>query len=138
MYSCVIAVTNVMMRSVISVQIVAVVIIIYAMPMSVISRVISPIIRRIPNRIIRTPKPTVNNRCVDINRLYNIVVAINIRIADNLNNGFIVLFCNNQRGNVLKNISCQDRLNDNDMSILVWYFQYPEVINLPIIVQIKV
>jgi len=84
-----------MMRSVISIQIITVVIIIYAVVISVVGRIISPIIRRPPTEIKRTPKPTVNNRRVDINGLNDIVVAVDIRVADNLNNRLVVLFCHN-------------------------------------------
>jgi len=107
--------------------------------MSVIGGIITPIVRRIPGSVIRSPKPTVNNGSININRLYNVVVAIDIRVSDNLDNRSVILFCYNQCCYILVNVFCQNCLNNNDTCISIrGCFHNPEVINFTVIIQIKV
>jgi hypothetical protein len=70
-----------MILGVIVSHIVEIVVVGHTVIMSVIHRIISPIVWRIPPYVRRAPKPTVNDWSVNIYRLDNITSSINIWVA---------------------------------------------------------
>lgn len=102
--------------------------------------VVSPIVRRMPCMPSRSPKPVVNDWCIDIYRLDDIIGSINIFIADYLNadllGSFIALHIDTCH--VLKNIFCQNGLQHNKMCISIARFDNTQIVNLPVSVQVEV
>ena len=54
-------------------------------------RIITPIIRRVPYPPCRTPEPRIQQRCIEIYRLDDIINTIDIFITYNLNRYLLVL-----------------------------------------------
>ena len=73
--------------------------------------VIAPVPWAVPCVPCVTPEPIVDNRSENIYRLYYVVLAIDILIADYLNRNLVVIvFLNIYRGNILEDILRQNRL----------------------------
>jgi len=90
-----------MILGVIVSYIVEIVVVGHTVIMSVIHRIISPIVWRIPSYIRRTPKPIVNDRSVDIYRLHDIASSVNIWVAYYLYYRLIAFFRHNDSGYIL-------------------------------------
>lgn len=107
--------------------------------LSVIIRIIAPIIRRMPYRIIRSPEITVNNRYGHIDWRNNIVWSVNIRVTYKLHNHCIVLCLLKHNGRyILIDIGSKYSLQDHQTGISFRLFKHPYIIHIPISVQIKI
>ena len=102
--------------------------------------VVSPVVWRVPVVPVWVPEPVVYNRTVDVNRLYDVVAAINVFVADYLNRnvfGFNIFFYIN-RCYVLVDVGCENCLY-HDVVIAVFYrFNAPEVVNFSVAVEVEV
>ena len=103
------------------------------------TRVISPIPRTLPCVPVRTPKPVVDNRSIDIYRFDDIVRSIYIFVADNLN-GHIVgcVFLYVYRGNVLIDILGEDSLQNDESFVTLTRLYYAQVIHLTVSVEVEI
>lgn len=75
----------------------------------------------------RTPKIGINYRSCNVNRFDNVISAINIRVADNLDTyafggGFLV---HDNRCYILVQIFCQNGLHDNYVHVAFHGFYNP-------------
>ena len=98
--------------------------------------VVSPIVRRMPCVPSRSPKPVINDRCIDIYRFDDIIGSINIFITDYLLCSFVTLYIDTCY--VLENIFCQNGLQHNKMCIPIARFDNTQIVNLSVSVQVEV
>lgn len=101
------------------------------------TRIISPVPRTVPCAPCGAPEPIVDNRPVDIYRLDDIVRAIYVLIAHNLN-AYIVrfVFLHVYRGYVLEDILCEDGLQHHQTLVTFAYLNNPQIIHLSVAVQV--
>lgn len=100
---------------------------------------IAPIPRRMPCVPSVAPKPVIDNRSVDINRLYHIVGAIYIFVAYHLNGYHIFLvFLHVDGCHVLIDILCENRLQDNQTLVTFTGLYHAQVIHFSVSVQIQI
>lgn len=101
--------------------------------------VISPVPRTIPCVPTGTPKPIVDYRTIDINRLDDIVGTIYILIADDLNRHLLRrVFLYVDRSDILVDILCEDCLQYDHTLIALAYLYYADIIYVTIAVQVQV
>lgn len=101
-------------------------------------RVITPIVGRMPNHIVRAQKPGENDRSTYICRFNNIVWAIKVGVADYLNVVASIIPFNVNCCNVLKNISVQHGLNGNQVHAVIVLLNNPKVIYITVVVEVEI
>ena len=127
----------VMMMKIIAMVIV--VMITYAGIRSPPTRPVVPIPRRVPASPVRTPKPIVNNRSVDIYRFYHIVRTIDIFIADNLYRDIVgLIFFHIYTGHVLVNVLSQNSLQHDQVLVAACCLYHTDIIHISVAVKIQV
>lgn len=129
---------------VIRVMIVMVAVIIVVMPctavtISVVWRIAMPVVWRVPAVIEWTPEEVEDDRNSHVGRLDHVVGAIDIAITYDLNHGLVVfLFLHDDGGNILVDILCQNGLDEDNVSIVVWQLHYAHIVNVTVAVEVKV
>lgn len=103
-------------------------------------RPIIPIPRRIPAHPIRTPKPIVDIRPIDIHGFDDIVGAIDILVADDLHGNTLTLrvFLYKDRCHVLIHIPGENRLDDHQVPITVSRLDDTQIIHLTVAVEVEI
>ena len=103
------------------------------------SRPIAPVPRRMPCVPCVRPEPVVDDRTIDINRLYHVVRTIDILVANYLNGDLVMLiFLYVYRGYVLEDILRQHRLQYDQTLVTLTGLYDTKIIHLPVAVQIQV
>ena len=110
------------------------------MPAVPVVWVVSPVVWRVPVVPVWVPEPVVYNRTVDVNRLYDVVAAVDVFVTDYLNRdvfGFNIFF-HIYRCNILVDVGCKNCLY-HDIVVAVFYrFNAPEVVNFSVAVEVEV
>lgn len=103
------------------------------------TRVISPIPGRMPCEPNIAPEPVIDNRTIDIHRLYDIVRSIDILVADYLNTHVVrIIFLHVYRSHILIDVLGQYSLQ-NDQALVAFAGLYdPQVIHFAVSVEIQV
>ena len=111
-----------------------------AMPRMPPVRIIAPIPWRCPTYPERIPEPVVDVRTVDIYGFDDIVLTIDILVADNLRSHLpsSLILLNIDRRNILEYILCQYGLDDNEVFVVGSRFDYAQVIHHSVTVQVKI
>lgn len=100
---------------------------------------ITPVPRRHITVPCRPPEPIVDNRSININRLNDIVLTIDIRIANHLyRSGLFAVFLYIDGSHILENIFRQYGLYQYHMGAILLDLDYTQVINRTVAVQIQV
>lgn len=103
------------------------------------ARVVTPVPRTMPCVPIGTPEPIVYDRTVNVNRLDDVVGAVNILVAYYLNSHLVFLvFLNVDRGYVLENILGKYSLQNDEAFVAFACLYYTQVIHLAIPVEVEV
>jgi hypothetical protein len=103
------------------------------------TRVIAPVIRRVPANPCRSPEPVVNNRAIDIYRLYHIVCAIHILVTYNLHgNGLVGLTLHINGGYILIDILCKHCLQNDETVLPLAYFHDAQIVHKSVAVKVEV
>ena len=103
------------------------------------SRPVTPVPRRMPCVPCVRPEPIVDDRTIDINRLYHVVRTIDILVANYLNGNLVLLvFLHVYGGYVLEDILRQHRLQYDQTLVTLTGLYDTKVIDLPVAVQIQV
>ena len=85
------------------------------------------------------PEPIVDDRTIDVNRLYHVVRTIDILVANYLNGNLVLLvFLHVYGGYVLEDILRQNRLQNDQTLVTLTGLYDTKVIDLPVAVQIQV
>lgn len=103
-------------------------------------RPIIPIPRRIPAHPIRTPKPIIDIRPIDIYGFDDIIGAVDILIADDLHGNALCLrvFLHKDRRHVLIHILGENGLDDHQVAITVRRLDDTQIIHLPVAVEVEI
>lgn len=104
-----------------------------------IGRPISPIPWRYPACPNRCPEPIINQRAIDVMRLYDIRFAVDVGITYDLNrrvSGFILLYIDT--GDILVDILCQNSLNQNQVSAIAFHLHNTQVIYIAVTIQVQI
>lgn len=110
-----------------------------AATISVIWRIAMPVVRRIPAVIEWAPEEVENQRNSHVGRLDHVVCTIDVAIAYDLNHGLVVfLFLHDDGGNILIDILCQNGLDEDDVSVVVWQLHYTHIVNVAVAVEVKI
>ena len=103
------------------------------------SRPVTPVPRRMPCVPCVRPEPIVDDRTIDIHRLYHVVRTIDILVANYLNGNLVLLvFLHVYGGYVLEDILRQHRLQYDQTLVTLTGLYDTKVIDLPVAVQIQV
>ena len=103
------------------------------------SGIVAPVPRRCVGIPIRSPKPIVNDRLIDIYRLDDIVGAVDIFIADNLHGDFVrLVFLHIDGGNILVDVLGKDGLEDDKAFLALAYLHHADVVYLAVAVEVKI
>jgi hypothetical protein len=103
------------------------------------SRPITPVPRAVPCVPCVRPEPIVDDRTIDVNRLYHVVRTIDILVAYYLNGYLVMLvFLYIYRGYVLEDILRQHRLQNDQTLVTLAGLYDTKIIDLPVAVQIQV
>ena len=103
------------------------------------SRPIAPVPRRMPCIPCVRPEPIVDDRTIDVNRLYHVVRTIDILVANYLNGNLVLLiFLHIYGGYILEDILRQNRLQNDQTLVTLAGLYDTKIIDLPIAVQIQV
>jgi hypothetical protein len=87
--------------------------------------IVSPIVWRMPTYPRRPPEPIVDHWTIDIYRLDDIVLAIDILVTHYLYGDLILLvFLHKDRRHILVNILCQDGLNHHQVAVVIGCFDH--------------
>ena len=99
---------------------------IYAIVWSPPMRIISPVVWRMPAYPCSTPKPIIDQRSMNIYRLYNIVRTINVFIAYHLYRNRLrsIIFLYEDRCYILVYILRKHSLNNHQMAIVIGCFNH--------------
>jgi hypothetical protein len=85
------------------------------------------------------PEPIVDDRTIDVNRLYHVVRTIDILVANYLNGNLVLLvFLHIYGGYVLEDILRQHRLQNDQTLVTLAGLYDTKIIDLPVAVQIQV
>lgn len=85
--------------------------------------IISPIVWRMPTYPRRPPEPIVDHWTIDIYRLDDIVLTIDILITNHLYGDLILLvFLHKDRSHILVDILCQDGLDNHQVAVVIGCF----------------
>lgn len=85
--------------------------------------IISPIVWRMPTYPRRPPEPIVDHWTIDIYRLDDIVLTIDILITNHLHGDLILLvFLHKDRSHILVDILCQDGLDNHQVAVVIGCF----------------
>ena len=101
--------------------------------------VVSPVVRRVPSVVARSPEEGENWRNVNVNRFNNVVRTVNVRVADYLYRMSALVFTFYYNGcHVLEHIITYHGLQYYQMRISFGRFDYAKVIYLSVAVEVKV
>ena len=103
-------------------------------PMLMVRGIMVPTVRRIPYPVVCTPLG-VDNGTADKGRLNNVIVAIEIRIADNLG---IIVILNHYRRHVLSGIKSIHVLYDDKVCTAVNLLDHAEVIHIAVPIEVQI
>ena len=102
-------------------------------------RIISPVPRRCPCYPCRAPEPIVDYRTVNIYRLYDVVLAINVLVTYYLNGyNLVLIFLNVDRRYILEYILRQYGLQYDQTLVPFACLYYSQIVHFPVSVEIKV
>ena len=100
---------------------------------------VTPVPGRIPANPVGTPEPIVDDRNVEVGGFNDIVHSVDVRVANHLNDDLAVrIFLHIDGGYVLKNVFCQNSLQQNEVLVSVCRFHYSQIINFTVAVQVEV
>lgn len=102
-------------------------------------RIVIPIIRRTPRRIVIATQRRVDHRCTNNHRLDDIIGTIEIRRTDHLDIARTRhRYLRRQGSNILEVVGTQHRLDIIDMSITRYRLQHTQIINETITIEVEV
>lgn len=85
--------------------------------------IVSPIVWRMPTYPRGAPEPIVDHWTIDIYRLDDIVLTIDILITNHLYGDLILLvFLHKNRSHILVDILCQDGLDNHQVAVVIGCF----------------
>lgn len=105
----------------------------------IVRRVIAPVVGRMPSHPRRSPEPVVDDGAVEIDRLNDVVLAVQVRVAYHLDGNCSVLLALHIDGShVLIDILCQHRLQYNQAVLALAHFDDAQIIHVSVTVEVEV
>ena len=103
------------------------------------TRPVAPIPGRIPANPVGAPEPVINDRYIEVCGLDDIVCSVDVLVTDHLHNNLVVsIFLHIDGGYILKNVFCQNGLQQNQVFVAVCRFYNTQIINLAVAIQVEV